>query len=182
MAEQNIRHFADPDRSRFFRDAESFEVLKTVIFPELLKSIGEGATFRAWVPGCATGEEVYSLAMVLRETLDQIPRQINLQLFGTDKGLRIALSSAIRKAVSSEKPVISRKIAVKTNGDVQMIDLHVPPQRPFKELSGHLLVVFAEIVPEPMSCGPEPGARNDGTATSSQIDELEGELQKSLPF
>ena len=43
--------------TQFFRDAESFEVLKTDILPERLKPMGEGAVFRAWVPGCATGEE-----------------------------------------------------------------------------------------------------------------------------
>lgn len=70
--------------TQFFRDPESFEVLKTGLLPERLKSIGDGDVFRAWVPGCATGEEVYSLAIVLRECLDQVPRRIKLQLFGTD--------------------------------------------------------------------------------------------------
>ncbi|WP_372683176.1 chemotaxis protein CheB [Desulfosarcina sp.] len=70
--------------TQFFRDAESFEVLKTDILPDHLKRLGEGAVFRAWVPGCATGEEVFSLAIVLHECLDQVPGRINLQLFGTD--------------------------------------------------------------------------------------------------
>lgn len=68
----------------FFRDAESFEVLKTKILPELFEQIEDDATFRVWVPGCSTGEEVYSLAIILREYLEKIPKQINLQLFGTD--------------------------------------------------------------------------------------------------
>jgi two-component system CheB/CheR fusion protein len=70
--------------TQFFRDADSFEVLKTKILPTCLASMPEGATFRAWVPGCSTGEEVYSLVMVLHECLDQIPNRLNLQLFGTD--------------------------------------------------------------------------------------------------
>ena len=70
--------------TRFFRDAESFEVLKTAILPELFDRMKEGATLRAWIPGCSTGEEVYSLAIVLREVLDTNPKHINLQLFGTD--------------------------------------------------------------------------------------------------
>jgi len=68
----------------FFRDADSFNVIKTKILPELFDSLKEDATFRAWIPGCSTGEEVYSLAMVFREVLDKNPRRINLQLFGTD--------------------------------------------------------------------------------------------------
>lgn len=68
----------------FFRDAESFEVLKKDVLPQMLNNMPEDATFRAWIPGCATGEEVYSLAMVLRECLDTASRRITLQLFGTD--------------------------------------------------------------------------------------------------
>jgi two-component system CheB/CheR fusion protein len=70
--------------TQFFRDPDSFGVLKTKILPACLASMPEGATFRAWVPGCSTGEEVYSLAIVLRECLDQVPNRIKLQLFGTD--------------------------------------------------------------------------------------------------
>ena len=68
----------------FFRDPESFEALKRDVLPELLRGMAEGATFRAWVPGCSTGEEVYSLAMVLRESLGNGDAPVNLQLFGTD--------------------------------------------------------------------------------------------------
>ncbi len=70
--------------TNFFRDPESFDVLKTSILPDLFNQMKEDATFRAWIPGCSTGEEVYSLAMVIREVLEANPKRINLQLFGTD--------------------------------------------------------------------------------------------------
>lgn len=70
--------------TRFFRDVDSYEILKSDILPELFESLQEDQTFRVWVPGCSTGEEVYSLAMVFREVLDKNPTRINLQLFGTD--------------------------------------------------------------------------------------------------
>ncbi len=70
--------------TNFFRDADSFNILKTKILPALFESFQEDATFRAWIPGCSTGEEVYSLAMVFREVLDKNSKRINLQLFGTD--------------------------------------------------------------------------------------------------
>ena len=44
----------------------------------------KGAVFRAWIPGCSTGEDVYSLAIILRECLDKASGQISLQMFGTD--------------------------------------------------------------------------------------------------
>jgi two-component system, chemotaxis family, CheB/CheR fusion protein len=70
--------------TNFFRDPESFEVLKNRILPDVFKQMQKGATFRAWIPGCSTGEEVYSLAIILSECLGKIPGLINLQLFGTD--------------------------------------------------------------------------------------------------
>ncbi len=70
--------------TNFFRDTESFEVIKKNIIPELFDQMPEDATFRVWIPGCSTGEEVYSLAVVLRECLDKTSKRINLQLFGTD--------------------------------------------------------------------------------------------------
>lgn len=68
----------------FFRDKESFDVLKDVILPELLGDKDEGYQFRVWVPGCASGEEVYSIAMVLREYMDGVGKDYKFQIFGTD--------------------------------------------------------------------------------------------------
>ncbi|MCU0664712.1 MAG: PAS domain S-box protein [Myxococcota bacterium] len=68
----------------FFRDPDSFEVLRGVALPQLLGSMPDATTFRVWVPGCSTGEEVYSLAIVLREHLEATSSRVKLQLFGTD--------------------------------------------------------------------------------------------------
>ena len=68
----------------FFRDADSFEILKKSVLPQHLQNMRRDAVFRAWIPGCSTGEEVYSLGMVLRECLDEASLRVNLQLFGTD--------------------------------------------------------------------------------------------------
>jgi len=68
----------------FFRDQEAWEALDSLWLPELLREVPEDYTVRAWVPGCATGEEVYSLAMLLRECMDTIERRLEVQVFGTD--------------------------------------------------------------------------------------------------
>jgi two-component system CheB/CheR fusion protein len=69
----------------FFRDPQVWEPLKKDILPELFRSRPNGSTLRAWVPGCSTGEEAYSLAMVLTEVADQM-QDVNLsfQIFATD--------------------------------------------------------------------------------------------------
>jgi len=68
--------------TQFFRDPEAFQVLKAQIFPKIA---GEGSSgVRIWVPGCSTGEEVYSLAICLLEYLEERAHQVHVQLFGTE--------------------------------------------------------------------------------------------------
>jgi two-component system, chemotaxis family, CheB/CheR fusion protein len=68
----------------FFRDREAFEVLAAKVIPKLFQNTGAADIIRVWVPGCATGEEAYSIAILLREhmlTLDVVPK---VQVFATD--------------------------------------------------------------------------------------------------
>ncbi len=67
----------------FFRDPEAWQAL-SVPLGELLQQLPDGYTFRAWVPGCATGEEAYSLAILLREAMDDQGRSLSAQIFATD--------------------------------------------------------------------------------------------------
>ncbi|WP_192499169.1 CheR family methyltransferase [Skermanella pratensis] len=70
--------------TNFFRDPESFDRLAELVVRRLLKDKGRNETVRIWVPGCATGEEVYSIAMLLRERLDACQIPPNIQIFATD--------------------------------------------------------------------------------------------------
>jgi two-component system CheB/CheR fusion protein len=56
----------------FFRDPALWEQLKTEVIPSLLATRPKGGTLRAWTPGCSTGEEAYSLAIVFREALEKV--------------------------------------------------------------------------------------------------------------
>ena len=67
----------------FFRDTHAFESLKTQLM-DFLKSRPDSYTLRIWVPGCSTGEEAFSLAIVLRECMDAVKRRFEVQIFGTD--------------------------------------------------------------------------------------------------
>src|SRR6201997_2657471 len=63
--------------TNFFRDADAFDALKTTVIPQLFEDKGADQTVRVWVPGCSTGEEVYSIAILLREhmaALSEAPR------------------------------------------------------------------------------------------------------------
>lgn len=68
----------------FFRDAPAFEILKKKVFPRLLKSRQPGSAIRIWVPGCATGEEVYSLTICVLECAKDQTEDVPIQIFGTD--------------------------------------------------------------------------------------------------
>ena len=70
--------------THFFREPEAFAALKEKFLPAIFGSMRQNETFRAWVAGCSTGEEVYSLAIVIQEYLQKNPKQAELQLFGTD--------------------------------------------------------------------------------------------------
>ncbi|MES2530791.1 MAG: chemotaxis protein CheB, partial [Pseudomonadota bacterium] len=70
--------------TNFFRDRDAFDALEREVVPQLLKNKGYPEQIRAWVAGCATGEEAYSLSMLLREEADGQGRMIDLQLFATD--------------------------------------------------------------------------------------------------
>jgi two-component system CheB/CheR fusion protein len=72
--------------TNFFRDAPVWEKLKDKVIPAMIENLKEGSILRAWIPGCSTGEEVYSLAIVFKETLEKINPHggISLKIFATD--------------------------------------------------------------------------------------------------
>jgi two-component system, chemotaxis family, CheB/CheR fusion protein len=68
----------------FFRDKEAFEALEKEVLAALLGDKPENYTFRIWVPGCASGEEAYSLAMLFRENMDVLKKEFKVQIYATD--------------------------------------------------------------------------------------------------
>jgi two-component system CheB/CheR fusion protein len=69
--------------TNFFRDPEAFEALKKGL-QKLLSGEPDDYTVRAWTPGCASGEEAYSVAIVLSECMAEMGRHFHVQIFGTD--------------------------------------------------------------------------------------------------
>jgi two-component system CheB/CheR fusion protein len=70
----------------FFRDVPVWEKLQDSVIPGIISKLNEGSVLRAWVSGCSTGEEAYSLAIVFKEALEAIKPHggISLQIFATD--------------------------------------------------------------------------------------------------
>ena len=70
--------------TQFFRDPETFEVLKERVFPAIINGRPPGSPVRFWVAGCSTGEEVYSLAISLLEYLDTRTENLTVKILATD--------------------------------------------------------------------------------------------------
>lgn len=72
--------------TNFFRDSNVWDKLKESIFPEIFARQKTSITLRAWIPGCSTGEEAYSLAIIFKEAIEKFNPNggISLQIFATD--------------------------------------------------------------------------------------------------
>ena len=70
--------------TNFFRDPESFDLLCTTVFPDLIQQKGDDDALRIWIAGCATGEEAYSMAICLHEMLGDRIAAMKIQIFASD--------------------------------------------------------------------------------------------------
>jgi two-component system CheB/CheR fusion protein len=70
--------------TKFFRDTDAFATLRESVLRSMLADHDRDTEFRVWVPGCATGEEAYSLAISIRETLHELQKPLSIRVFATD--------------------------------------------------------------------------------------------------
>jgi two-component system CheB/CheR fusion protein len=96
--------------TNFFRDEDAFESLATSVIPKLFEGRGADDTVRIWIPGCATGEEVFSIAILAREHMDRSTAVPRVQIFATDidqRALSVARAArypgALLDSVSAER-------------------------------------------------------------------------------
>ena len=154
----------------FFRDLPVWEKLKDTILPDIITKLEPGSILRAWIPGCSTGEEAYSLAIVFKEALEKINPHggFSLQIFATD--------------LDNEAIEIARKGIFSTN-----ITEHVSPERLkrffLKTEDGYFInteirekVVFAQhnIIMHP------PFTKIDILSCRNLLIYMEPELQKKM--
>jgi two-component system, chemotaxis family, CheB/CheR fusion protein len=96
--------------TKFFRDKEAFEVIKEKVIPEITENKLLVDTLKIWVVGCATGEEAYSLAILIMEHLTEIKKNLEVKIFASDIDKAALLHAAkgvyaenITKDVSEER-------------------------------------------------------------------------------
>jgi two-component system CheB/CheR fusion protein len=154
----------------FFRDPDQWELLKSNIIPDILSLKPPGHILRAWVVGCSTGEEAYSLAIIFKEALELIKPKANcsLQIFATDIDIE-----AIDKARRGNYPLnISNDVS-----DVRLDRFFVRAENTYRVNADiREMIVFA---PQNVLMHP-PFTKLDIITCRNLLIYLDSEIQKKL--
>ena len=89
----------------FFRDPEAFEALRTNVVPKIVQAHRKNEEIRVWVPGCSTGQEAYSIAMLFADEVARVDAGLRISVFGTDiddEALRIARRGVYPNSIAEE--------------------------------------------------------------------------------
>ena len=156
--------------TRFFRDPEAFEVLEDEIIPRLFADKPAGAAIRVWTTGCSTGEEAYSIAILLQERMEVLRQSYTLQIFATDIDQRaIATARAglypasIASDISPQR--LARYFTATPDGSAYRIN---------KSLRDLLIFSEQDLIKDP------PFSRLDLISCRNLLIYLSAELQKKL--
>jgi len=156
--------------TNFFRDPETYAALAEQIVPKLFAGKAGGTSIRVWTPGCSTGEEAYSLAILLQEHLDTLPVPYQMQIFATDiDSQAIATARAglypasIATDVSPQR--LARYFTAEADGSVLRIHKSIRD-----------LLVFSEqnVIKDP------PFSRLDLISCRNLLIYMDGDLQKKI--
>ncbi len=165
-----LLHYMLIGATGFFRDPEAFRALETEVVPRLFAGKPAKSVIRVWAPGCATGEEAYSLAILLAEQQETLGRSFSLQVFATDIDSRaIATARAgiypagIASDVSAKR--LARYFSPEPDGSTLRIDRSI-----------HDLLVFSEH--DVLKAPPLSGL--DLICCRNLLMHLNGEMQRKL--
>lgn len=110
--------------TRFFRDQEVFAKLAESILPEIFSS-AENRELRFWVAGCSTGEEAYSLAILVQECQEKTGKNLDVKIFATDidrEALQIAANGSYPESIAADvDPKLLAKYFIKKDENFQIL-------------------------------------------------------------
>jgi two-component system, chemotaxis family, CheB/CheR fusion protein len=188
--------------TRFFRDAAAFECIQRDVIPAMIEKIKPGEPLRIWVAGCATGEEAYSLAMLLEEYFEHGGRPREAKIFATDidkEALEYASAAVYPESIAADvSPDRLQRFFVR-HGDAYHVarfirqrvvfanhDLTRDP--PFSRVSliscRNLLIYFNQTLQRQVMAGFRFALRPGGflfLGSSETPGELGAELQAAFP-
>ena len=156
--------------TNFFRDPDAFCALETKAIPQLLADKPSGATIRVWTCGCSTGEEAYSIAILLQEQMEALRQHFKVQLFATDidsqaiDAARIgAYPASIAIDISAER--LARFFTLQADGVTFRVNKNIRD-----------MVIFSEhdVIKDP------PFSKLDLITCRNLLIYMNGELQKKV--
>lgn len=111
--------------TRFFRDSEAFEVIREKVIPAIIENKEEDDTIKIWVTACSTGEEAYTIAMVVDEVLEATAKNLTVKIFASDIDAEsIQFASAGEYPLSIEKdldPHLLKKYFIRNGKSLTII-------------------------------------------------------------
>jgi two-component system CheB/CheR fusion protein len=154
----------------FFRDPAAFEALAEQVIPKLLAGKPAGAVVRVWVPGCSTGEEAYSIAILLAESKEALKQSFTVQVFATDIDSRAIATArvglypaSIAADISPER--LARFFSAESDGAAYRIH---------KDIRDILIFSEQDMIKDP------PFSKLDLVSCRNVLIYMGGELQKNL--
>ena len=156
--------------TNFFRDPKAFAVLEKKVIPKLFKDKTAGSTIRVWTPGCSTGEEAYSIAILLQEQLDILKQNFKILVFATDiDGDAIANARAGRYPAGIAADIsparLSRFFAIEPDQSFYRVHKNIRDMLVFSEQN---------VIKDP------PFSKLDLISCRNMLIYMNGELQKKL--
>ncbi|MCC9600342.1 PAS domain-containing protein [Stieleria sp. JC731] len=154
--------------TKFFRDEEAFSVLEHEL-TEQIKKYDEHKELRIWVAGCATGEEAYSVAMVVTEAFEAVGRNPKFKILATDihdRALKFAAKGVYpQEAINHLRPEQQERFFNKVDSDLRCIDTH---------LRRHVIFTRHDVIKDP------PFSKIDLIACRNMLIYLEKDAQQSV--
>ncbi|MDH5561548.1 MAG: PAS domain-containing protein [Deltaproteobacteria bacterium] len=129
--------------THFFRAPKAFSELQNTVIPHLVKHSSNNDIIRVWVPGCATGEEAYSIAIVIKEFLDKQKYRKKIQIFATDIDEKAIDFARIGKYPSSIIKDVSKN-RLKLYFDKEQGEFQVKP-----EIRGTVVFAMQNVIKDP---------------------------------
>jgi two-component system CheB/CheR fusion protein len=154
--------------TNFFRDKEAFEALKEKALAQIIKGKPNDYTIRVWVPACSTGEEAYSIAILLRECIEQLKKPMGVQVFATDidtSAIETARAGTYPASISGDVSPDRLKRYFKSEDNVCTVK---------KDIRETLIFAPQDIIKDP------PFTKLDLICCRNLLIYLESELQKRL--
>ena len=93
--------------TKFFRDSAAFEILKKDVIPAIVRGKGKGETIKIWIVACSSGEEAYSITILLEQYLRLTKTKIKYKVFATDlddRGIEVATKGIYNESIEAEVP------------------------------------------------------------------------------